>query len=268
MSCLLPPEILDLIIDQLHNEPTTLRACCLVSKSWIPRTRKHLFADVKFDAKELLLASWMKMFPNPSNSPAQHTRSLTIRRPVYLSVPDTPTDAEVTSCARAFRNVVHLHFRCLFWADHKPRLVPFYGFSHTLRSLRLTLTSFQVFDLVCSFPLLEDLALIALRFGPGLVEWIAPSTSPKLTGSLELNTSDGIRHAICRLLDFPDGLHFAEITAVCFYGDSESMAELVSRCSGTLEYLNLDCFPPGEFPPAGLNDRSTPYRSCGRRHAS
>ncbi|KAF9789198.1 hypothetical protein BJ322DRAFT_1000595, partial [Thelephora terrestris] len=45
----LPPEILDLVTDNLSDEPSTLKACCLVSKSWVPRTRKHLFASVKFN---------------------------------------------------------------------------------------------------------------------------------------------------------------------------------------------------------------------------
>ena len=38
MSCPLPPEILDLIVDHLCVEQTTLNACPLVSKLWIPRT--------------------------------------------------------------------------------------------------------------------------------------------------------------------------------------------------------------------------------------
>ncbi|KAF9643160.1 hypothetical protein BDM02DRAFT_3081141, partial [Thelephora ganbajun] len=44
----LPPEILDYIIDLLHDKPETLKQCCLVSKSWVSRTRKHLFADIEF----------------------------------------------------------------------------------------------------------------------------------------------------------------------------------------------------------------------------
>ena len=43
----LPAEILDYIIDHLHDTEDALRNCSLVSKSWIPRTRTHLFADVK-----------------------------------------------------------------------------------------------------------------------------------------------------------------------------------------------------------------------------
>ena len=44
-----PPEIFDLIIDHLQDEPITLKACCLVSKSWVPRSRMHIFAHVEFD---------------------------------------------------------------------------------------------------------------------------------------------------------------------------------------------------------------------------
>lgn len=31
----LPPKMLDLIVDHLHNKRETLRQCCLISKSWV-----------------------------------------------------------------------------------------------------------------------------------------------------------------------------------------------------------------------------------------
>ena len=259
MSCTLPPEIFDLVIDQLHDEPTTLKACCIVSKSWIPRTRRHLFAHVKFGAEKHLFASWMKTFPDPSKSPAHHTRSLTIHR--FLTV--VTTDTGVADCVRTFRNVVRLHFSGLIWASRSAPLVPFHGFSHTVRSLRLTNTSFEVFNLVCSFPLLEDLALLSLCPWSGTARWSPPSTSPKLTGSLKLSSIGGIRFAIHRLLDFPDGLHFANIMVSCFSEDSESTVDLVSRCSGTLESLRIHSFVPGAFRSARLIDQ---YLTAARWH--
>ena len=170
----------------------------------------------------------------------------------------TTTDADVASFFRSFHNVVHLDLKIFVWKDREAPLVPFYGFSRTVRSLRLSHTSFEVFDLVCSFPLLEDLALVQIRPGGGTDVWSAPPTSPKLTGTLEL--SGAIRLAVRRLLDFPDGLLFAKIVASCSGEDFESMADLVSRCAGTLGYLNIDCSPTSEFPPVGSYDRSTPYR--------
>lgn len=76
MSVSLPPEIFDLIVEYLCDEQETLKTCRLVSKSWVPRARRHIFARVMFDNSPF--ESWMKTFPDPSNSPAHYTRSLLI----------------------------------------------------------------------------------------------------------------------------------------------------------------------------------------------
>ena len=99
----LPPEISDFITDLLHDEPQTLRQCCLVSKSWVPRTRKHLFRQVRLDCSAHV-DEWMKTFPDPANSPGYHTRSLSI-----ACVEDiTAADVEEGSWFWAFSNVVRL----------------------------------------------------------------------------------------------------------------------------------------------------------------
>jgi len=61
MSPDLMPELLDLIVDHLRGELTTLETCCVVSKSWVPRAQKHLFAHVEFHVE-----LWKKAFPDPS----------------------------------------------------------------------------------------------------------------------------------------------------------------------------------------------------------
>jgi hypothetical protein len=96
----LPPEILNHIVDLLHGEPNALKQCCLVSKSWVPPTRKHLFASITFDStKDIEL--WKKTFPDPSNSPAYYTHTL------FMSCPEVIT-AEECGWVRAFSRVVHL----------------------------------------------------------------------------------------------------------------------------------------------------------------
>ena len=72
----LPLEALDYVVDFLHDESPTLKECCLVSKSWVSRTRKHLFARIQFCSADNL-KSWKK-FPDPTNSPAYHTHTLFI----------------------------------------------------------------------------------------------------------------------------------------------------------------------------------------------
>ena len=46
----LPQETIDYIIDILRYDPKALKACCLISKPWIPRAQKYLFADIRFDS--------------------------------------------------------------------------------------------------------------------------------------------------------------------------------------------------------------------------
>ena len=42
----LPPELVDTVIDFLHNDKQALRQCSLVSKAWIPSSTLHLFATI------------------------------------------------------------------------------------------------------------------------------------------------------------------------------------------------------------------------------
>jgi hypothetical protein len=244
MPSSLPPEILDFIADHIRDEHATLKACCVVSKSWIHRTRKHLFARVSFYAPKSHIDLWKKTFPDASASPAHHTRSLSIRG----IPPITAVDMDAGGWISTFHNLVHLHLETLDSKDYQTSLALFQGLSPTLRSLRLTCTSPDVLDLICSFPLLEDLALISLSQGSDV--WNIPPTSPKLTGSLDLRSFTEIRPTARGLLDLPDGLHFSKITVGCFTEDVESIMGLVSRCSDTLESLSISYYTPGALPSA------------------
>ena len=138
----LPAEILDYIIDYLHNEEVTLRNCCLVSKSWVPRARKHLFDDIAFytvrDAH-----SWKRTFPDPLTSPAYYAKTLFI------------------DCSELGADRTEPDFN-----QSVTPLTPFHGFSPTLKSLCIiipALPSSQIFDLILSFPLLEDFDVVLLE---------------------------------------------------------------------------------------------------------
>jgi hypothetical protein len=249
----LPPEILDHIIDHLHDEPTTLKTCCIIPKSWIPRTRTHLFASVDFYPPTSPVDRWKKAFPDPSTSPARYTRTLSIRDiPVITAV-----DEDVGGWVRTFHNLVNLRLDSRDWESRTPgpqlSLIPFHGLSPNLRSLDLTSPSPEALDLICSFPLLEDLTWAPLIQGDVL--WDVPSTSPELTGSLNLTTIKGIRPGARRLLNLPGGLHFTKIMIGCPNEDVESTMDLVSSCSDTLEFFRVSYYFPGAFTSAstGIN---------------
>jgi hypothetical protein len=92
----LPAEMLDHIVDHLHDTPDALRNCSLVSKSWIPRTRRHLFADISFPTTRSV-RSWKKSFPDPANSPARYAKTLYFGSDVVAAA-----DAEVGGWIRGF----------------------------------------------------------------------------------------------------------------------------------------------------------------------
>ena len=263
MSLSLPPEILDLIIDHLHDEPTTLRACCLVSKSWIPRARIHFFNRVEFHSTGPTIESWTEAFPDPSNSPAHYTRSLHLNN--FNTVTVAISDAR--PWVHSFNNIIDLQVVTVGLSDHRISFTQFHGLSPTLKSLHLfysfALLS-EVLDFICSFPLLEDLSLCSVRFRAidNADKWNDPSTSPKFTGSLLLS---GSNHIITRkLLDLPGGLRFSKIRVRYPIEECNLIQELVSACSDTLESLCVEVYR-GASPTGSVADQYLiSRRRCAR----
>ena len=241
----LPAEILDHVVDHLYDAEDTLKNCCLVSKSWVPRTRKHLFTRIALRTEQNL-QTWKETFPDPSVSPARYTKSLLVR----CSYAITAEDAEPGGWITGFSRVVHLEIT----PDTTDNLVPLQGFSRTIKSLRLRTThllSSQSFDLILSFPLLEDLTVITYYYKmltheadgsdePRAV--VQLSRSPVFTGSLELCRREGIVSIARLLLSLPGGIHFRELKLEWWrHGDVTITTALVEGCSHTLESVEISC---------------------------
>jgi len=244
----LPPEILDHIVNSLHDNQEALRECCLVSKSWIPRTRKHLFAQVDFRDVENL-QSWKETFPDPLNSPGCYTHILHCSQ----SVVDAEAGDWITNFSRVVYFGVDGHG---LLAESTPSFVPFHGFSPVIKSLRagfVTLPASQVFDLILSFPLLENLfvvtyfgALVDDGDGSGVLSTaFQPSNPPPLfTGTLDLSMRGGMEPITHRLLSSPGGIHFQRLNLKLFHErDLFSTIPLLEGCSYTLKYLSITYKP-------------------------
>ena len=241
----LPTEILDYTVDLLHDTSDALRNCCLVSKSWVPRTRKHLFADVWFPNVGAL-RSWMETFPDPSTSPACYAKT--------LSLECEAPDVEVGGWIRGFSRVERLEVGCqgLSADTSATPLVPFHGFSPVIKSLRLIVLALPpsaLFNLILSFPLLEDLVVIvhgevSTDSGDGFEEdaiATQPSSQPMFTGSLELYLERGMGLFTRQLLTLPGGIRFRKLTLTCFSEEDLSLtAALVKECSHTLESFDIN----------------------------
>ena len=206
-----PSEILDYIVDFLHDNPDALKRCCLVSKSWIPRCRKHLFAVVEFDTPSHL-ETWRKTFTDPSNSPARYTRALSIRCLRAI----TEADAAKGGWIQTFSRVAHF----------------------TAHSALTPHSQFLCF--IYCLPLLEDITLSgSYDEDYGLVT--ISSSPPPLTGTLRLNLPFGISRMVRRLLDIPYVLRFRGLGLLSYgAGDLISAGKMVEACSDTLEYLDVE----------------------------
>jgi len=78
------PPARDHVVDLVHDELETLQEYCAVSKLWLSRTRKHLFARVNFSSPKDV-ESRKKAFPDTSNSPAYHTHTLLVTCPETIT---------------------------------------------------------------------------------------------------------------------------------------------------------------------------------------
>jgi hypothetical protein len=242
----LPAEMLDHIVDHLHDTEDALRNCCLVSKSWVPRARKHLFAVVEFPTSESS-ESWKEMFPDPSISPVRYAKTLFVGYPLAAMSGSWVREFSCVERLELGAYVVGLDF------DEATPLLPFHGFSPVIKSLRVvifTLPPSQIFNLILSFPLLEDLAVIiycemsASDVDNSEEDETPTATQPPtpfmFTGSLELHMRGGIRPITRRLLSLPGGIHFRKLTFTCFFGEDLLLkTALVEECSHTLESLDI-----------------------------
>ena len=126
------PEMLDRIIDFLWDSSVTLKSCSPVSKSWIPRTRKHLFVHIVFDTINDL-ESWEAMFSDPSTSPVCYTEELFIGSDYAIAF---ATSYEwVSAFPRAMHLTISIYNNEI--GDSEVSFAPFHGFSLVLKSLRV-----------------------------------------------------------------------------------------------------------------------------------
>ena len=194
-----------------------------------------------------------KLFRGIANPIVYHVRTLSVDCPECV----VERDAEEGGWIRVLPCVKSLVIGKCAWPPNTFPLAPFRGLSSTLKSLSVNyimLPSPQLVYLICSSPLLEDLT-VAGRNGssgddndPRRVPPGVPSTSPPLSGSLDLNIYKGIGSTVRQLLDLPNGLHFRKLTLSWdIKEDLWWITRLVRKCSHALEFLYVSHSSDGVF---------------------
>lgn len=59
-----PQELIDQFIDHLHDDRKTLKACCMVSRSWKPSSQFHLFCAISVTDSSDSFAAFLRAYPH------------------------------------------------------------------------------------------------------------------------------------------------------------------------------------------------------------
>ena len=206
-----------------HCRPSTgaLNSCCLVSGSWIPRTRRYLFAHVKFQNMADLQAR-RNAFPDPQTSPVCYTKSPLIG---YLGA-DPASNTEVNDwiprrCRSVGQNSTVRRYLSSSTDSH-PQLHPY-------------VSLFSASPYPHSFPTLPTPSCFS-RTSP----WRHPTRCTVPIIPMDPITSP--------LLSLPGGAPFRELKLMLERVDEGLSAEALAKGCSSLESLKIDCtvrpFPP------------------------
>jgi hypothetical protein len=166
MPELLPVELINHVIDELHGDERSLRACSLVHRSWTDQSRRHLFHTIYVDdgaQHDQLLAVL-----NESPSIARH-----VQRVSQAGNFRSPTE-QAAKLFDLFTRLPHLHWLMvddLDWSRVHPTTreqINFAAFSSQLHSLALRYCSFltpvSFIMFLHQFTALEAVMLKSLHF--------------------------------------------------------------------------------------------------------
>jgi len=248
-TVVVPQDVINEILDQLAtcSDFGSLRACSLVSKSWVPSSRKHLFRTVFFTSRRV--KRWFETFPSPEKSPAHHVRDLRIRIGGHHFVPLT-----FFECIPQFTNAEKISL-----LGPEPGGIPQVQLPSpwipppSVTSLRIETDMFtlmEIRDFIAVLPNLDDLSLSG-HIGMDSRELLGIGTSlagrVRFGGKLVLRD---VRHAtkdvMGMLLEIPTGLWFTEVQIHSTRGCLPSVVRLVEACCKTLVKLSYTVSIPGK----------------------
>ena len=240
----LPPELIDRILRSLRNDPESLMATSLVSKAWTIWSQAYFFESVHL--KPANLQHWLKNISQDADSPASHTRTLTLEEyrllpwinPQYLDFP--------LSNLASFRDVRSLslvQWNATLFNGASPE--PYFGhFGKSLRTLSLrfcTLDPAILFNFLSLLPNIQDLEIAYLFPNSAALDIIpdVPKVTPSFCGTLSLADLASGHLILKALAALP--LHFTTISIQgCTFHESDIYQMLLTSCRDTLVTLRFE----------------------------
>ena len=249
----LPPELIALVVDTLHDDRAALRACALASSIFLPHCRAHLFERVELRSfgdpyhgchlPENVHTMRTCISSDPDNV-LSYTRNLSM----LLGPMNEPQHLEgIYDYLMAFQNVRELQTRLFatHFVGRGPTLLSRY-FSHfqpTLRRLHLKTCLKNPKDLItfiAFFPLLEEVSIDATLPFPHPLPNNNPEFDPDLLsplkGSLRLRRFQRENGFMMELAKVRVQYHTLSICGITVW---TGIQELIIACAPTLRVLSI-----------------------------
>ena len=243
----IPQDVIEEILDHLATDsdpcgtlrPNTiacLRACALVSRSWVQPSRRHLFHTVVFTSRRV--NRWFRTFPIPEESPARHIKNISVWFGDDSPIPEefwdyTPwfTDADLV---------------CLFLFEGLPplRKRSFWRLPRSTTSLAIDTDAailMRVRDITAQLSNLEDLSLSGC---------LVATDKRGLPGNGERLTVHSGRDAYDTIGMYLKTLSEPYFTEVCIHSTRKhllSAVGLAEACCKTVVKLSHEVIPYGRF---------------------
>ncbi|KAJ7868835.1 hypothetical protein B0H13DRAFT_2063810 [Mycena leptocephala] len=277
MSLELPQELIDAIIDHLSTDSPSLKACSLVRRLWLSRSRSHLFGTCNIDPKNILAFRDLLRSPHGCTF-VRHVHSIRAMR--WDWSPNDPCFDEILADLLLLTGVRTLDLE-LYIELH---IRKFSGFSVTgsaaaavppqsLRSLHLNVpTTSLILSWLHACNHLPSVDSLTLPLMEREHAPVVRAALQQLGGALHyLDIIIGLAFDVDTLTVFDFSLHPNLRTLVirCAFGDFNGMFSLISRLAvPTLERLAfnwaaVDAFlTPARFPACGASCLNLMTSNC------
>lgn len=195
-----PQEIFDTFIDFLHQNPSALRECARVSRSWLPRSRFHTFRSVELNCGNV--EAFCELVKSPHVTFLQNVQHFgySCHIPGYASPVGpgglTTSWTKILPLLPPMKRVTSLGLRCLTFDTPHPTTPTLSTIFPKVHTLELYATRFEfrqdLLNLISGWPTLWELRL------SNEVGWSKedpethPSSHQMLSASLEILRMDMI----------------------------------------------------------------------------
>lgn len=262
----LAPELIDLIIDFLHDNKGALCNCALVCRAWVPRSRYHSFSVISLHPGHRC-ERFIEMLDSPfSTSQWWQTHTLNIAQNVYSGIYGEPwnlsnlfqrlmcwlsSDGNKT-IPSTFPSLTKLVIDWVDWRTLISDATSSISFL-TLTYLRLWnvpfIQSHDFLSFVQSFTVLETLDLEDVRVGKVIGNQLVRSA--KLRSLLLNGESAQMLEMLAQQVTYESGLQHLKLQYVNFSDLKQDVLSAISgllKCAGpSLEKLEFDIQAAGKF---------------------